>query len=50
VRVVDGPFRDIVANVEHMTAQNRASLLLELMGRAARVSFLTNNLELLVAV
>lgn len=46
VRVVDGPFRNIVAEVESMTAQNRVGLLLKVMGRATRANFAVDDLEL----
>ena len=47
VRVIGGPFRDLVAEVERMTEQDRVSLLLNLMGRATRAELSIGQLEVL---
>ncbi|MBL4807382.1 MAG: transcriptional activator RfaH [Rhodobacteraceae bacterium] len=49
VRVVDGPFIDLIARVESLPKQGRVALLLELLGRATRVEFSPKSLELATA-
>ena len=49
VRVVKGPFKDVIAEVEHLSGNDRIGVLLDLMGRATRVEFARQNLEIVAA-
>jgi len=45
VRVVNGPFAGLLAEVENVSDHSRAALLLDLMGRATRTEFARTDLE-----
>ena len=46
VKVVNGPFKDIVATVEALSSNARIAVLLDLMGRTTRVEITRHNLEI----
>jgi len=45
VRVVNGPFAGLLAEVENVSDHSRAALLLDVMGRATRTEFAHTDLE-----
>ena len=49
VKVVNGPFKDIIATVEALSNSDRIAVLLDLMGRATRVEIARKNLEIAAA-
>lgn len=49
VKVVNGPFKDVIATVEALSNSDRIAVLLDLMGRATRVKVARNNLEIAAA-
>jgi transcriptional antiterminator RfaH len=49
VRVVKGPFKDVIAEVEHLSGNDRIGVLLDLMGRKIRVEIRRENLEIKAA-
>ena len=49
VKVVNGPFKDIMATVEALSNSARIAVLLDLMGRTTRVEIARHNLEIAAA-
>lgn len=49
VKVVNGPFKDIIATVESLSNNDRIAVFLDLMGRATRVEIARQNLEVAAA-
>ena len=49
VKVVNGPFKDIIATVEALSNNDRIAVLLNVMGRSTRVEVARKNLEIAAA-
>ena len=49
VKVVNGPFKDIIATVEALSNSDRIAVLLDVMGRETRVEVARHNLEIAAA-
>lgn len=49
IRVLNGPFKDVLSKVECLSENSRISVLLDLMGRATRVEFARNDIEIAAA-
>lgn len=49
VKVVNGPFKDIISTVEALSNSDRIAVLLDLMGRATRVETARQILEIAAA-
>lgn len=49
VKVINGPFKDIIATIESLSNSDRIAVLLDLMGRATRVEIARQNLEVVAA-
>ena len=46
VKVINGPFKDIIAEVEHLSNSDRIAVLFDLMGRTTRITVRRENLEI----
>lgn len=49
VKVVNGPFKDIIVTVEALSNNDRIAVLLDVLGRATRVEVARQNLEIAAA-